>query len=55
MAMIMIHCRKELAEPIKISFEAILTKIREKVSMSSKIVNYLGNTNLLLGAGAAVK
>lgn len=51
----MIHCKKEIENKVKASFEAILNKIREKVSSSNKIMHYLGNTNLLLGAGGSVK
>lgn len=53
--MIMIHCRKEWSEKVKSGFEAILAKIREKVSLSNKLVHYLGSTNVLLGAGGVVQ
>jgi hypothetical protein len=55
MAMIVIHCGKEKSEEIKGSFESVLIKIREKLSVSNKIVHYIGNTNLILGAGGSVK
>lgn len=55
MAMIIIHCSKEKAEELKNTFESILTKLREKLSVSNKIVHYIGNTNLILGAGGSVK
>lgn len=55
MALIMIHCRRERAEAIKALFESMLGKIREKVSLSNKLMHYLGNTNVLLGAGGAVQ
>jgi hypothetical protein len=55
MAMIIIHCRKDREEAIRGSFEGMLGKIREKLSQSNKVLHYLGNTNLLIGAGGAVK
>jgi hypothetical protein len=55
MALIVLHCIKERSEEIKNKFETILNKIREKLSVSNKLVHYLGTTNLILGAGGAVK
>lgn len=55
MALIVIHCVKDKVEEIKGKFEAVLAKIRSKLSVSSKLVHYLGTTNLILGAGGAVK
>lgn len=51
----MIHCRREASDKIKGLFEAMLGKIREKVSLSNKLMHYLGNTNVLLGSGGAVQ
>lgn len=33
----------------------MIKKIKEKVAISSKLVHYLGNTNVILGVGGAVK
>jgi hypothetical protein len=55
MALILIHCIKDQYEQVKERFETVLTKIREKLSVSNKLVHYLGSTNLILGAGGAVK
>ena len=53
--MIMIHCRKERSEEIKVCFEALLAKVREKLSLSNKMVHYLGSTSILLCSGGAVQ
>ena len=55
MAMIMIHCRKESQKQVETLFEETLARIKSKLSQSSKIVHYLGNTNLLMGSGGAVQ
>jgi hypothetical protein len=55
MALIIIHCLKDTHDQVRESFEVVLTKIREKLSVSSKLMHYLGTTNLILGAGGAVK
>lgn len=55
MAQIIILCNKEKAQVVREKFEAILGRIREKLSVSSKLVHYLGKTNLVLGAGGAIK
>jgi hypothetical protein len=54
MAMIMIHCSKDTESEIKTQFEAMLAKIREKLSQSNKIIHYLGSTSISLGTGGAV-
>ncbi len=52
--MIIIHTAKEKSDVVKKHFETILCKIKEKLSVSNKLVHYLGNTNLLLGAGGGI-
>jgi hypothetical protein len=54
MALITIHCIKEKEEKLKIAFELVLKKIKEKISNSNKIVHYMGSTNIILGMGGAV-
>lgn len=55
MALIIVHCLKDKAETVRNRFDAVLSRIREKLSVSSKVVHYLGTTNLVLGAGGVVK
>ena len=55
MAQILILCNKEKSALVKNKFDAILGRIREKLSVSSKLVHYLGKTNLVLGAGGIIK
>ena len=54
-SMIVVHCSKARSELIKGDFESLLNKIRERYSVSSKVVHYMGNTNLILGPGGSVK
>lgn len=55
MALIVVHCLKEKAQGVRERFDVVLNRIREKLSVSSKLVHYLGTTNLVLGAGGVVK
>ena len=51
MATIFLFCSKSDSEKIKSAFEDLLSRIKEKVLKATKMINYLGNTNVLISNG----
>lgn len=54
MALVSIHCPKQTNRLIKDEFEKILEKVKNDLVASTKIVNYFGNTSVVLGSGGAL-
>ena len=52
-ALISIHCPKQKESIVMKEFQELLEKIKAKLIAETKLTNYLGTTNILLGSGGS--